>query len=105
VGVRWQRHSQAVIQSPRWKRLRVEILRRDDFACVQCGKRGRLEIDHIRPVRDAPELAYAPENLQTLCVSCHAAKTRAEVFGEPENPEKRKWRILVRSGLPDFNKP
>ena len=99
MGVNWHRHSRAVIKTKRWKRLRVEILRRDDYQCRSCGARGRLEIDHIRPVRDAPELAYSPENLQALCVSCHSAKTRAEVFGKPADPQKRKWSILLRRGL------
>lgn len=75
---------------------------RDGWACVTCGAVGRLEVDHIKPIKTHPELAYDLENLQTLCVSCHAAKTRAEVFGEPEDPEKRKWRLLMKVELPDF---
>lgn len=75
---------------------------RDGWACVTCGAVGRLEVDHIKPIKTHPELAYDLANLQTLCVNCHAAKTRAEVFGEPEDPEKRKWRLLMKADLPDF---
>jgi 5-methylcytosine-specific restriction enzyme A len=101
MGLRHHRHSAAFISTARWRRLRRLILRRDEYKCVTCGARGRLEVDHIKPVRDAPELAYAADNLQSLCVSCHSAKTAAEVFGKPEDPEKRKWRLLLKLPTPD----
>jgi 5-methylcytosine-specific restriction enzyme A len=102
MGVRWKRHSKAVIATQRWRAIRQIVLRRDNYKCVICGAVGRLEIDHIKPVRDCPELSYDIDNCQALCVSCHSAKTRAEVFGKPENPERIKWRLFMKS--PDFNK-
>ena len=72
------RHSRAVIRDRRWPALRLSAKRRDGWRCVQCGARGRLEVDHIQPVRDAPELAFELKNLQTLCTSCHAKKTIIE---------------------------
>ncbi|MFN3955104.1 MAG: HNH endonuclease [Pararhodobacter sp.] len=100
MGVKYDRHSARVIQSPRWKRLRWIILRRDGFACVQCGAKGRLEVDHIKPVRDAPELSFEPGNLQTLCPSCHTRKTRLEC-GHPErSPERKAWDSLLQSDCP-----
>lgn len=99
----WQghRYSRAVTRTERWKRLRVEILRRDKWCCVKCGARGNLEIDHIESVRIAPDLAYEPKNLQALCKSCHSIKTQNEVFGDGNgpDPEKIKWRQLLRSGF------
>lgn len=40
--------------------------RRDGFRCVKCGQRIRLEVDHVLPVRDRPDLAFDLSNLQTL---------------------------------------
>lgn len=92
----YDRHSAAVIRSARWKVLRLEAKRRDDFKCVKCGARGRLEVDHIKPVRDAPELAFELSNLQTLCVRCHSAKTKLECgFGNELSPARAAWRDLV----------
>lgn len=69
--------------------------RRDGWACVQCGGRYRLEVDHIRPVRNAPELAFDLANLQVLCGPCHGRKTRVEA-GHPElSPERQAWRNLL----------
>ncbi|PTQ72739.1 HNH endonuclease [Celeribacter persicus] len=74
----------------------MQALERDDWKCVQCGERRRLEIDHIEPVRDRPDLAYSLANLQTLCGRCHASKTRQEVGWKPLPPERQEWRDLLR---------
>jgi 5-methylcytosine-specific restriction endonuclease McrA len=94
---RYPRFSQPVLRTKRWKLLRLEILERDDFACVKCGARGRLEVDHIRPVRDCPEQAFDPANLQTLCPSCHTAKTRIECGHKPPDPKRTAWAEAVRN--------
>lgn len=103
MGLRgYDRHSAAVIRTARWKVVRKQVKDRDRWNCVECGARGRLEVDHIKPVRHAPDLAYELTNLQTLCVSCHSRKTRIEVgMGKP-NPEREKWVALLKVG--DFKK-
>lgn len=40
-------------------------------ACEKCGRKNRLEIDHIDRNRSNNE----PSNLQTLCRPCHNIKT------------------------------
>ena len=95
MGVRWQRHSAAVCGSRRWKGLRQLALRRDGWQCVSCGARGRLEVDHIKPVRTHPDLSFELTNLQTLCVPCHTRKTRLECGHPPLSPERAAWRKSV----------
>ncbi len=90
------RHSASVTRGPRWKALRLQALERDEWRCVQCGTRKGLEVDHIEPVRDRPDLAYALSNLQCLCGRCHARKTRIEVGHKPLPPERARWRDLLR---------
>ncbi len=98
MGVtRYHRFSAAVIRSPRWPALRIAAKRRDGWKCVQCGSKQRLEVDHAKPVRTHPELAFDLSNLQTLCGSCHGRKTRIEC-GFPElTPARVAWRDLVKS--------
>ncbi|OLS50589.1 HNH endonuclease [Rhodovulum sulfidophilum] len=92
----FRRFSQPVLRTKRWRALRMQILERDGFRCVCCGKRGRLEVDHIQPVRTHPELAFARGNLQSLCPACHTRKTRVEC-GHPEpDPRRKAWATLVR---------
>lgn len=58
------------------KRLRYEILRRDQYTCRFCGASAphvQLEIDHVIP-RSAGG-ADAAGNLQVLCEDCNAGKS------------------------------
>lgn len=57
--------------SPRYKRFREYVLRRDGYCCVWCGSKEKLEVDHIKSQKDYPELRYDPRNGRTLCESCH----------------------------------
>lgn len=91
------RHSRKVTRTARWKALRMEILERDKFRCRSCGCAGRLEVDHIKPVRTHPELSYTPTNLQALCPSCHTRKTRIECGHPPPRKDRQDWSKAVES--------
>lgn len=91
-----KRHSRHVTRGPRWKALRMQALDRDEWKCVRCGTRKRLECDHVLPVRTHPELAYSLSNLQILCGACHTHKTRIEVGHKSLTPKRQAWRDLLR---------
>ncbi len=58
------------------KRLRYEILRRDNHACRYCGAAApdvKLTVDHVTPI--ALGGTDDPTNLVTACVHCNAGKT------------------------------
>lgn len=98
MGLRreFARHSARVTRTQRWKALRLQALERDGWRCVQCGERRGLEVDHIQPVRDRPDLSFTLTNLQCLCGRCHARKTRTEVGLDALPPERQAWRNLLR---------
>lgn len=54
------------------RRLRFEILRRDNFTCQYCGRKApyvSLEVDHVFPrIRGGED---SPENLVTACFDCN----------------------------------
>ena len=85
-------------RSPGWRRLRLRALRRDGWACVVCGSRLRLEVDHVQPVERRPDLALSLDNLQTLCRAHHIEKTAAETERKMD-PERKRWRAAVNSIL------
>lgn len=90
----YHKHSKRVTSTRRWQVLRHAVLERDGWACVDCGTRkGRLEIDHVKPVRSNPELAFDPANCAVRCSSCHASKTRKEMGWPPvfNPPAKSAW--------------
>ena len=76
--------------SVRWKRKRIEILRRDAYQCVICKQ--RLEdanakgeelpptqrrirkaytVHHIKELKEFPELGLDNDNLISICHECH----------------------------------
>lgn len=85
----------AVHHDRRWPAVRLAAKRRDDWKCVRCGRRGRLEVDHIKPARHEPERAFDIDAVQTLCRACHLEKSRHEA-GRETTPEQKAWRELVR---------
>jgi 5-methylcytosine-specific restriction endonuclease McrA len=57
-------------------RIKFQIMKRDKFTCVLCGKSGRsltsLEVDHKIPVSKGGTNDF--DNLQTLCFECNRGK-------------------------------
>ena len=75
--------------------MRMLALERDGWACVQCGERRGLEVDHVQPVKTHPELSFSLGNLQCLCGKCHSRKTRIEIGLGQLNPKREAWKKLV----------
>ena len=94
-----KRFSRHVTRGPRWRTLRMGVLERDGFRCRKCGARGRLEVDHIEPVRLAPKKSFDPDNLQALCAGCHGEKTRTECNLPPPDPRRKEWRDLLHQPI------
>lgn len=64
------------------KRIRFEILRRDDNTCQYCGRKAPdvpLHIDHVVPV--ALGGSDAPSNLLTACSDCNTGKASIQPDG------------------------
>lgn len=58
-------------RSGAWPRVRRQHLEREP-ACAACGRTGDLEVHHIVPYHERPELELDPANLITLCGDpCH----------------------------------
>lgn len=65
--------------------LRYDILRRDNFKCVICGKNAqddiKLHVDHIIPIAKGGKTVVS--NLRTLCEDCNLGKSdKYDEFGD-----------------------
>ena len=70
-----------------YKGLCKEVLNRDAWRCQICGASENLQVHHIQ---SRSKLGHdSPENLITLCASCHAAlhgnRKESRLVGEVEN--------------------
>lgn len=76
--------------SKAWKILRARCLKRDDYRCVNCGcdvkAKGTNRVDHVKSVKQFPELALDLNNLRTLCVPCDNARHSEKGAGGDEKP-------------------
>ena len=50
---------------------RKAVLERDNYTCIWCGSKEKLEVDHIKPFALFPELRFAIDNGRVLCSDCH----------------------------------
>jgi len=64
------------LRDPRWQKMRLEILNRDDFTCQFCeDKDSTLHVHHIEYVFGKEPWDYNPVYLITLCETCHQDET------------------------------
>ena len=83
------------LNARRWQAVRRAVFKRDGYRCVECGRAGRLECDHVTPLQREPgQDPFDPNGLQTLCRACHMDKTAAENRRAP-TPAEAAWRALV----------
>jgi hypothetical protein len=65
------------LKNPKWQQKRLEIMKRDEFTCKDCGaKDTELQVHHKVYTKDAKPWEYNNRTLITLCKKCH---------------EERKW--------------
>ena len=61
-----------------WRVIRIQHLQNHPL-CFDCLKNGRYtpseEVHHIIKLRDRPDLRDDPNNLMSLCKSCHSRRT------------------------------
>lgn len=69
-----KRYYRPDLSAKRWKRLRLEIAKRDGTICaycgIECGK--KFSIDHITPYRCGG--TSDPDNLCVACIPCNSRK-------------------------------
>ena len=69
-------------KTPRWRRMREKILRRDGYMSVEARRYGKAvpanTVHHVRPAEDFPELAWAPWNLISITTEEHALMHNAD---------------------------
>jgi 5-methylcytosine-specific restriction endonuclease McrA len=64
--------SSKVTSTAAWKRVRIQVLDRDKWLCVYCGRPANT-VDHVDPVIRGGD-SLDPANLVAACGSCNYSK-------------------------------
>jgi 5-methylcytosine-specific restriction endonuclease McrA len=82
------------LKSYEWRRVRMQVLKRDGARCACCGSTPadgvKMNVDHIKPRKLCPQLALDLSNLQVLCEVCNHGKG---------NWDMTDWRTDERSSI------
>ena len=72
-----------------WTEVRLAVLQRDGYRCVECSGPNHLHVHHIRSRRNGGTAQM--DNLQTLCKDCHA---KTPSWGRPKgiSGSTQSWR-------------
>jgi len=57
-------------RSPKWSKVRKNHIKKEPV-CQACGTSNKLEVHHIEPYHVNPNRELDPDNLITLCKTCH----------------------------------
>lgn len=99
--------AQKLRSSSRWQRVRLTVLKRDKYLCVDpfgYHKEDNVcqaahEVDHIIQLIKRFDLAFNQSNLASLCHGCHAKKSAMERTGKPT---KHLFKEVGTDNDPDF---
>jgi 5-methylcytosine-specific restriction endonuclease McrA len=98
-----------LLRTNEWREKRDKILKRDRFACKQCGTKKNLHIHHLWYPLGKNPWEIDDKYLQTLCEKCHEGEhnlntlgsffkhpVKKEVKRKTKKPKKNKQKINKR---------
>jgi hypothetical protein len=69
------------LKDPRWQKMRLEILQRDNFTCRYCfDDKTTLHVHHKSYKYNNDPWDYPEENFITLCENCHEKEATRKIY-------------------------
>lgn len=85
--------------SPKWQKLRLEVMQAADWKCERCGDdETTLHVHHPEYRRNAMAWEYEPHELRCLCESCHGLE-----HGNPAPEGSRSAKRTIWETLATFH--
>lgn len=86
--------------SPKWQKLRLEVMQAADWKCERCGDaESTLHVHHPEYRRGALAWEYEVSELQCLCVNCHDAEHGKAIPQDSRSAKRVIWETLARFHL------
>ena len=86
------KHRRRLYKGRRWNRVRLQVLRRDNWTCTKCGSWGNVA-HHVGGYGDLDSF-HDPDNIRTVCGTCHA-QIHSRRVSPRMRAEQAKWDLLV----------
>jgi len=69
------------LKNPKWQKLRLDVMQRDNFMCIACGDReSTLNVHHKYYKKNFEPWDYPKESLVTLCQQCHEREEKYKQY-------------------------
>lgn len=80
MGAHNKEEYRSKLLDPRWQKMRLEVLSRDDWKCICCGEKSETLHAHHTYYDQSSEgpWDYPAASIVTLCASCHEAEHQAK---------------------------
>ena len=89
-----------MLNDPKWKIKRFEILERDNHKCKKCGSKKKLQVHHIYySAKFKAPWEYPNECLITLCEHCHKVSHGLAKPKNKKNKRRSKKQIKMRNTI------
>lgn len=83
------------LRDPRWQKMRLQIMERDEFVCQSCfDGESTLNVHHRYYEKGASPWDYPAEALVTLCEACHQYESEAA-----KAMKSNLWNAFCRKGF------
>lgn len=80
------------LRDPRWQRMRLDVMQRDNFACQDCGDKTKtLAVHHAYYVTGRNPWMYPAWSLSTLCDDCHKSRHDEVIHQVAINDAGEEW--------------
>jgi len=83
------------LRTPEWKEKRMQILKRDFFACTACGSSKNLQVHHKQYIKGKMAWDVPNHYLITLCQLCHVKEHQDKPISSfiKKKPKKKSKKV------------
>ncbi|HDM8135507.1 TPA: HNH endonuclease [Vibrio harveyi] len=86
------------LKHPKWQRMRLKIMERDNWKCIHCGEDDKtLNVHHSLYINGRKPWEYCESDLETVCEDCHRELHKVKRLYSSATLDKKisMWHTLI----------